>query len=237
MTRGRVRGAALGVLAAALTVGAVTGCSSESDPASSAGGSANERQEKQEKQENPGDRGDRGKDGKGDGAADQPAKGRSVGAAGSPCSMPITFDLAADWKPEAVESAPDDEFAALLEQGPVTLVCEIDAKPAGNIGFMRVWVGADAGDDTREALEAFVADGARNREQEAYTQIEAGKFAATEVTYVNTDEILDEPKKERAFAVATPRGVVIVDLGGLDSEEHEQMLPAYELARKTLRSS
>ncbi|MFJ8073909.1 lipoprotein [Streptomyces sp. NPDC096176] len=165
------------------------------------------------------------------------AKAGTVGAPGSPCPMPVTFDLAVDWKPDPVENDPDDEFATLFGQGPVSLVCEIDAKPAGNIAFLRVWVGADAGADTRKALEAFVADGAKDRKDEAYRETKAGKFAATEVTYLNTNEFLDEPKKERAFAVSTPKGVVIVDLGGFDSEEHEQMLPVYELARKSLRTS
>ncbi|MGX6742763.1 lipoprotein [Streptomyces xantholiticus] len=220
--RGRVRGAALGAVGAALVMGVVTGCSAGAgpDPVKNAGGSAAEKDGKAKKDE------DKDND-----------KGGSVGAPGSPCPMPVTFDLVADWKPEAVEPAADDEFAGLLEQGPVSLVCEIDAKPAGNIGFIRVWVGADAGDDTRKVLEAFVADAAADRRKEAYTETKAGTFDATEVSYVNTGEFLDEPRKERAFAVATPKGVVVVDLGGSDSEEHEQMLPAYELARKTLRSS
>lgn len=207
-------------------MGVVTGCSAGagSDPVKNAGGSAAEKEEKTKQDKNKGRGKDKGKDG-------------SVGAPGSPCPMPVTFDLAADWKPEAVEHAADDEFAGLLEQGPVSLVCEIDAKPAGNIGFIRVWVGADASADTREVLEAFVADAAADRRKEAYSETKAGKFDATEVSYVNTGEFLDEPKKERAFAVATPKGVVVVELGGLDFEEHEQMLPAYELARKTLRSS
>lgn len=219
----RVRGAALGAVAAALATVAVTGCSSEGDRGVDAGGSTSAK---------PGtaaraDAEDRG----------QAAKAGTVGGPGSPCPMPVAFDLAADWKPDPVENDQDDEFATLFDQGPVSLVCEIDAKPAGNIGFLRVWVGADAGDDARRALEAFVVDGAKDREDEAYKETKAGKFTATEVTYLNTSEFLDEPKKERAFAVSTPKGVVIVDLGGFDSEEHEQMLPAYELARKSLRSS
>ncbi|UYQ63560.1 lipoprotein [Streptomyces peucetius] len=216
-----MRGAALGVVAAVLVTAVTTGCSAETtpSPAKKAGGTAVPQDETA-------------------GEDKAPAGGGPVGAAGSPCPMPVTFDLAAHWKPKAVETAAvDDEFAGLLERGPVALVCEIDAKPAGNIGFIRVWAGADAGGDTRKALEAFVEAGTERRSKVAYTATGAGTFEATEVTYVVTGELLDEPKPERAFAVATPKGVVVVDLGGLDAEEHEQMLPAYELAKKTLRSS
>ncbi|MFD5348217.1 lipoprotein [Streptomyces anulatus] len=37
------------------------------------------------------------------------------------------------------------------------------------------------------------------------------------------------------FAVATPDGPVVVHLGGMDTEEHTAMLPAFELAKKTLK--
>ncbi|QNP64512.1 lipoprotein [Streptomyces genisteinicus] len=161
----------------------------------------------------------------------------SVGAAGSACGLPVAFDLAEGWEPEAVEQDPGGEFAALLEQGTVSLRCEIDAKPAGHIGFLRVWVGGTAGDDPRAALEAFVADAAADREEEVYAPARAGRYEAVEARWLNTGELLDAPKRERAFAVTTADGVVIVDLGGLDTEEHEQMLPAYELARKSLRDS
>ncbi|MFI9586561.1 lipoprotein [Streptomyces sp. NPDC052236] len=164
-------------------------------------------------------------------------KGGTVGAAGSACVLPVSFDLAADWKPEAVKADTGGEFGGLFTQGTVTLACEIDAKPAGNIGYIRVWTGGKSGEDVRKALEAFVADEAKSRKQEVYKEIKAGDLAVTEVTYLNTGELLDAPKNERAFAVTTGRGVVVVHLGGLDSEEHKQMLPAYELAKKSVRTT
>lgn len=227
--RGRVRGAALGAVAAALVAGVASGCSATAGTDEKAGGPASRQDAKQDTKKDGTDQQDQ--------AADRPAAAGSVGAPGSACPMPVTFSLAADWKPERVESDKDGEFAAILEQGPVTLVCEIDAKPAGHVGFIRVWAGADAGDDTRKALQAFVAEGAKERTDEVYKETKAGEFAATEVTYINKNEFFDDPKKERAFAVATPKGLVVVDLGGLDSQEHEQMLPAYELAKRTLRVS
>ncbi|MFD3654140.1 lipoprotein [Streptomyces sp. NPDC058620] len=161
-------------------------------------------------------------------------RGGTLGGAGSACPMPVTFDYATSWKPEAVEVDPGSELAALGEQGPVRMVCEIDAKPAGNIGYLRVWAGDPSGSGPRAVLEAFLADDP-NAGKAAYTEVEAGSSAAAEVTYTVTSELLDEPKTERAFAVATPDGPVVVHLGGLDSGEHQEMLPAYELAKKTLK--
>ncbi|WP_236244330.1 lipoprotein [Streptomyces sp. CC210A] len=165
------------------------------------------------------------------------AAGGAVGAPGSACPLPVTFDLAAGWKPKAV-APPEGEqekelFEALAVQGPVTTVCEIDAKPAGHIGFLRVYVNDDASATARATLEAFVA--AETAPSGAvYREVRAGTLTATEVTYVTTVELLDRQKKSRALAVATPRGAVVLSLGGMDDAEHEAMLPAFELARSTL---
>ncbi|MFD9287062.1 lipoprotein [Streptomyces sp. NPDC060030] len=163
-----------------------------------------------------------------------PEKGATIGGKGSACELPVTFDLAVDWKPEAVEVEPGSEFAELGQQGSATMVCEIDAKPAGNIGYIRVWQGEGSGTAPRAALEDFLA-GAPNAAEASYEETEAGLVPASEVTYTVRSELMDEDKPERAFAVATPDGPIVVHLGGLDSTEHEEMLPAYELARKTLK--
>ncbi|WP_231627066.1 lipoprotein [Streptomyces apocyni] len=174
-------------------------------------------------------------DGTGDSAPATVVKGGTVGAADSACPLPVTFDFAEKWKPKAVDldgSAPD----ALGKQGTVKLACEIDAKPAGNIGFLRVWT-SDATDDTpREVLDAFVADKSSTK-QVKYRDTKAGEIPAVEVTYLYTSKALDETKKERALAVSTPSGPVVLDLGGLDTQEHDEMLPAYRLAKETMRLS
>lgn len=215
-----MRGVWVGAVpAAALVVGMLTGCSADEDSATATG-------------DKPGGQitADGAKEA-GKSTEKGTGKGRSVGAADSPCPLPVSFDLEKAWEPSAMEN--DDLFGAET-QGTVTLVCEIDAKPAGHLGFIRVWTG-DSGDDARKALEAFVADWAKNRDKVEYSEIKAGALAATEVTFLNTSKSFDEPKKERALAVTTPGGVVVVHLGGLDSEEHDGMLPAYELAKKSMR--
>ncbi|MEU1198233.1 lipoprotein [Streptomyces sp. NPDC005813] len=176
--------------------------------------------------------------------------GGTIGAAGSPCELPVTFDIAEDWKAEAVDvgAAEDkasgdgaDDLAsevadALLHQGPVTAACEVDAKPAGNIGYLRVWTGKPGDATARAVLEEFVAaeDGASKAK---YRPFEAGGLSGAEVEYLYTSEALDETKKERALAVTTADGPVVLHLGGMDTEEHEAMLPAFELARRTLRTA
>ncbi|MFE7749882.1 lipoprotein [Streptomyces sp. NPDC057428] len=161
-------------------------------------------------------------------------KGGSLGGAGTACELPVTFDLAADWKPQAVDVEPGSDLAALGQQGSATMVCEIDAKPAGNIGYLRVWQSKGPSTTPRAALEDFVA-GDENATEASYKETEAGAQPAVEVAYTVEAELLDERKTERAFAVATPKGPVVVHLGGLDSAEHKEMLPAYELAKSTLK--
>lgn len=209
------RGVGFGVLPAALLLAAVTGCSSEPEKDKRVTAAASPAK-------------------KADSAGAVAKKGGSVGGAGSACALPVTFDLAVGWQPEAVET--DGEFGALT-QGSVTLTCEIDAKPAGNVGFLRVWTGSEKSADVRAALKEFVAVEAAHRDHEAYSDLTVDGLQAAEVVYVNTSDALDAPKKERALALATPKGVVVLHLGGLDSQEHEAMVPAYELAKRTLRDA
>lgn len=169
--------------------------------------------------------------------------GGTIGARGSVCELPVTFDIAEDWKAGAVDPAAagdspaGEEVAdALLRQGPVTTVCEVDAKPAGNIGFLRVFTGPPGAGDARTVLRAFVA-AEEDVSEETYRSFTTGGLEGVEVEYARTSELLDEPKKERALAVGTAQGPVVLHLGGMDTEEHEQMLPAYELARRTLRNA
>ncbi|MFF7265370.1 lipoprotein [Streptomyces sp. NPDC008159] len=228
--RTAVRGAALAQVV--VLAGLLAGCSQPTEgdgakPSASAGGAA----------------GSAGS-GKGDDVA---ASGGSVGAAGSACELPVAFDTAKNWKAEAVDTATEeggDEVAAelaeaLLHQGPFTAACEIDAKPAGNIGFIRVWTGeagAGAG-DARALLKEFVkAEGDTGKAKYSDFSSDSGVTGA-EVEYLYTSEALEETKKERAFLTVTAEGPVVVHLGGLDTGEHEDMLPAYELARRTLRAT
>ncbi|MEV4709340.1 lipoprotein [Actinoplanes sp. NPDC049316] len=155
-----------------------------------------------------------------------------VGAKGSACELPVTFPVAPKWKPKAVEVADDDPLAELARKGPLRMVCEIDAKPAGHVGFLRVWSDPKGG-EPRAALQPLVS-GKKTRNV-TYKPFTAGGQGAVEVSFEQYQELLEEHVKRRAFAVRTPGGAVVVELGTLDSSEFEAMLPAYDLAKGGLK--
>ncbi|MFF1279874.1 lipoprotein [Streptomyces sp. NPDC058299] len=181
-------------------------------------------------------------------SAEAGPSGGTIGAAGSACELPVRFDIARHWKaksiaagnePSEASDKKDDNLGgaladSLLRQGPVTAACEIDAKPAGNIGFLRVWTGRTGDADAGGVLRAFVAaeDNVSKAEYHSFTT--GGGVSAVEVEYLRTSELLEETKTESAFAVSTPDGPVVLHLGGMDTEEHEEMRPAYDLAKRTL---
>ncbi|MFE9537907.1 lipoprotein [Streptomyces sp. NPDC006691] len=175
-------------------------------------------------------------------AGASPAPGRNaatkdgrVGAPGTACAMPVSFELAPDWKPKpAPRPAADSPLASWTKQGPFDLVCEIDAKPAGHLGYLRTWVQNTSTGTPRAALESFVGS-QRNASKATYEEIEAGPLPAAEVVFETYSKLLDESKQEHALAVVTPRGTLVLHLGGLDTEEHREMLPAYELAKGSMR--
>lgn len=157
----------------------------------------------------------------------------TVGGPGTACALPVAFAVAEKWTPKAVEDPENPEFAALTRQGPATVRCEVDAKPAGHVGYLRVWTAGKG--PARTALEGFVK-AAQNTSGVTYRESGSGAGPVTEVTYTVYNKLMEESKEERAFAVATPKGTVIVHLGGLDTAEHRAMVPAYELARTTLKA-
>jgi hypothetical protein len=182
------------------------------------------------------------------------ARGGTIGPAGSACELPVRFGVAKRWKAESVDaekelgksgrSARGEDGGlggaladAFLRQGPVTMACEIDAKPAGHIGYLRVWTGKPGDADAGSVLRRFVA-AEDNVGKEKYRSFRTGGgLAAVEVEYLYTSKLLEETKKESAFAVSTPDGPVVLHLGGMDTEEHEEMRPAYDLAKQTLTLS
>jgi hypothetical protein len=160
------------------------------------------------------------------------ATGNTVGGTGTACELPVSFELAKSWKPKAVTVEADNPLAELVRKGPLSVVCEIDAKPAGHLGFIRVWGGANAKGTPRDSLTTFLkGDDVR---KPVYTDITVGGQPGVEIVYGLYSKLMEETRQQRAFAVQTPAGAVIVALGGLDSDENGAMLPAYELAKRTL---
>ncbi|MEV7289640.1 lipoprotein [Streptomyces sp. NPDC093252] len=152
--------------------------------------------------------------------------GGTLGGAGSACELPVTFDFAQEWKADPVEF--------LWEVGPVSVACEIDAKPAGHLGFVRVWTGAPGDDDPEAVLAAHLAEETGSTKSGMrYRPFEIDGVTAVEVTYTTTDDLGERP--DRAFALPTPDGPVVISLDAPDADEHRAVLPAYELAKRTLR--
>ncbi|WP_249999308.1 lipoprotein [Actinoplanes sp. M2I2] len=162
-------------------------------------------------------------------AAPQAAEKARVGTAADGCALPVSFGIAESWKPKAVRVEADDVLAELTRRGPLTMACEIDAKPAGSIGFLRVWTGP-AG-EPRPALTAFIGDRAQDA---VFTELPIGGRPGLEVVYRQKSQLDDALEPERAFLVPTGQGIAVVSLDSFDSDEHDDMLPAYELGKAGL---
>jgi hypothetical protein len=154
-----------------------------------------------------------------------------LGGSDTPCHLPVTFDLAKSWKAKAVDA---EGGAGLTHQGGFTMACEVDAKPAGHLGFLRVWTAPKSVDTARQALDKFLAAD-RGITVPETREVGVASVSGAEVTYIRDSPAADSKKRERLLAVATPSGTAILALGGFDTGEHEAMLPAYMLAKKTLR--
>src|SRR5688572_14722060 len=148
------------------------------------------------------------------------AGGRSATACGD---LPVTFDLPAKWAPAAIDA---DTAAAF--GGPDRVACEVDAKPAGILGFIRVYLATTT--DARKAVTERVARSGVPKDQK-FRPVTTPAGAGVEVFYVG------EGRTVRAFAVPAGSGTVVVEWGGSDEDEHRSGLPAYVLVRTTLARS
>lgn len=152
-----------------------------------------------------------------DGAEQAPAGG-TIGGAG-PCPLPVTMSIAKDWKPKAVPSGTYDI-------GGAQLACEVDAKPAGHVGFLRVYVTPGPA-EPKALLAKFLAD-AKQRKEDQYRDSAPG----VELTYVSTQ---GDPVRRRAYAIPATGHTVVVVLDAFDSEEYDAMVGAFLLAQHSLR--
>jgi hypothetical protein len=155
-------------------------------------------------------------------AADEwdPAPAARAGRSAPACDLPVTFDIAAQWVAKPVDADAAAEFG-----GPNRVACEVDAKPAGVIGYIRAYVATQT--DARAALEAHLERSAQPSQQR-FRQVTTPAGAGWEVGY------RDEESAARAFAVPAGTGTVVVEWRGLDDEEHSSGLPAYVLARTSI---
>jgi hypothetical protein len=143
------------------------------------------------------------------------AAGGRIGP-GTACAIPATLSTAAKWTPK-------DASGAGMTAGGVTLRCEIDAKPAGVLGFMRVYT--YEGGDPQQALTALLAAPALGGRKSAERQVTIGGKSGVEAGLA-----AESSGPGRAFAA----GGVVVVWRGTDEEEFTAGLPAYVLARTSI---
>ena len=137
---------------------------------------------------------------------------------GTACPQALTFDVPAGWKLTG-------DFTAVggLTLGGLDLVCELDGKPAGVLGIMRVFKGATG--DLRAIGARYVADWAPTATEVEYRDAKVGPADGVEISFRSLDHYT------RDFLVESGPTVYLVDWGGLDSDAHTAGLPAYVLAR------
>ncbi|MEV4493404.1 lipoprotein [Micromonospora coxensis] len=149
------------------------------------------------------------------------AAGVTVGPKGSTCPLPITFSVPAKWKVRAVTSGAD------RKTGPAVPICEIDAKPAGHIGFLRVWrIEGPAPRTPQITLDAFMDDDGRATERQ-YRRTKAGPLDSFEASWAG------ERARRRAILVSSLYGKVLITLDGADSDGFTAVFPAYQLAKSS----
>lgn len=173
------------------------------------------------------------------------AKGDGAAAPGSvdlaaTCPLPVTFTVAQEWVARPFDLAPDDRVGRLFRHGPFDIACEVDARPAGDLGFLRVYTSDGPSAGPRRDLQAFVsgenvpgqASGSYRIYNASYTERELGGHPAAEVAYETGGAEGLDLTPSAAFAVDAPGGPVVVQLDGLDADD---LVPALELAMRTLR--
>jgi hypothetical protein len=148
-----------------------------------------------------------------------PAKAAGKVGPGTACPGSFAFDVADKWK--LAGDFPEQLFAV----GTFDVVCELDAKPAGVLGIMRVFASTEATDDLKKELEAFIGEYDSKVTDPKFRDVTVGGATAVEVSYGTPEHMA------RAFALKRATTTFVVQWGGVDDDEHTAGLPGYVLAR------
>ncbi|TDP98056.1 lipoprotein [Labedaea rhizosphaerae] len=154
-----------------------------------------------------------------DGAEQAPA-GATIGGTSGPCPLPVTMTIAKGWKAAGVP-------AGTGSMGDAALACEVDAKPAGHLGFLRIYV-TGSPVEPKNLLKAVVAK-SKQVNGEQYRESKPG----VELTYLS--DVGGDQVRSRAYAATVNGRTVLVVLDAFDSEEYDAMIGAYLLAQHTIR--
>ncbi|MEU3352201.1 lipoprotein [Streptomyces sp. NPDC037389] len=226
-----MRRIASGAVSALLTVGVLTGCSSTDDKSGAETSAGAMKESLKPAEPTTGATGRTAKPKSGAGLKD----GR-IGDAGTACALPVSFEAPKDWKLTEFTAEDRDFLRKLSGHASVNGACELSARPTGVIGFIRVFTTDGPDKSPRQALENFVAEEKRVSEPH-YTETKLGDLPAAEVVYTQQDLLLDEPQTRRGLAVKTTKGLTVLHLEGAESDDSKVMIPAYEQAKATMRST
>ncbi|WP_203829513.1 lipoprotein [Actinoplanes palleronii] len=166
------------------------------------------------------------------GATGTPGATGVVGAKGSPCVLPVSFTIPAKWTMKSIDLEDDSPLAELGRKGSLKMACEVDSRPAGPIGFLRVWAGPKSVQDPRAALKAFQTG--ETTRKVTYAPVEFDGQPGVELKYQTYSKLLEEWSDRQAFAVPTPKGAVVVELGGLERDD-PAVLAGYAQAKSSVK--
>jgi hypothetical protein len=109
------------------------------------------------------------------------------------------------------------------------MLCEIDARPTGSTGFLRVWrvdrVAGGAQEHLRYFLDAYAPEAA----DAEYRRVKAGTVDAVEASYPRED---GGTVHDRAIAISSLYGPIVLSL---DTSDPVELLPAYQLVKQSAR--
>ncbi|MGW1071231.1 lipoprotein [Streptomyces sp. NPDC002537] len=220
-----------GAVSAVLAIGVLTGCSSAGDKSGGAPreAEASAKAVKESAKPTEATTGKTATSGSG-------LKDGRIGDAGTACVLPVSFEAPKEWKLTGFTDEDSEFLRKLSGHRSVKGACELSARPTGVIGFMRVFTTDRPDKSPRQVLEDFVAEEKRVSEPE-YSEIKVGDLPAVEVVYTQRSVLLDEPQQRRGLAVKSAKGLTVLHLEGAESDDSKVMTPAYELAKKTMRSA
>ncbi|MEU3601125.1 lipoprotein [Streptomyces sp. NPDC006798] len=167
-------------------------------------------------------------------AYDTKTKTQRIGAAGSTCALPVTFEIPADWKTAAAPS----EAQHLLTVGLSEIVCELDARHGGTTGFVRVYLDRSRSSTPRFAVERFVTENKlAQRKNVEYRDTKVGPYEAVEVSYEGHNETWDARQKETHIGFRTPKGLLVLDVDAQDPIDHDALLPELDRIKDSLKGA
>jgi hypothetical protein len=149
-----------------------------------------------------------------------------IGPSGTPCSIPVSFDLPDGWTARKVAGG---GASALAAHG-VYPVCEV-RRSDGAPGVLRIWAGrADRG--AQGMLSLFTEDSRLIMKRKDSRKITVAGQPAWELW---RESVAGDGKvyQHRAFAVAHDGVTALVEWGGTGLEAHQTGLPCYFLVRRS----